>query len=410
MRIEKLSNSPVWQRLVAVMVLFTLMLVNASVEAAEGPSARAAQRISLILQSAIDDPEDTLERLGRLARNRGLSAVDRAYVAHERAVLLVQQDRAEQALEELSAVMAAQDESFLPQMRILLGQILLVAERPSEALEHFSIWYRNSEEHDPRQLVMMAYTQLQLERWEEATEVLEAALETAAEPEPAWYELLAFSYIKTERHREAEELLLDVIAERPLEAKWWRQLSTVNILMENLAGGAAAAVISQNLETLELNDAKRLVGLFTAINMPLDGALLWQTSLEREGTRSFEDQMLLAELWILAREFEPALESLEAAVALATDSEPLLKRAQLYLQREMYLQAGQELRRAIAMDTDDSREQAYYLLSVVEINLGNYAAAGEALRHIEESDDYGERAQQLNSFLDRQLAGAAEGS
>ena len=85
----------------------------------------------------------------------------------------------------------------------------------------------------------------------------------ATKPPAAWLEVLAYAYIRTERTAEAVDLLETLIARRPGEARWWRQLASIYLLIEDMQGGAAGlAVAAELVKDGDFADARRLARLF----------------------------------------------------------------------------------------------------------------------------------------------------
>ena len=390
-------------------LIFLILIVMAPMlEAAEGMSPRLAQRLVQIMNQSVDNPDSALEDLADLLNSRSLSDTDRGYVVHERAALLIQQDQSSRARLEIEAVLEGKADDYVPQLRMLLSQLLLFDEEPQLAIAHLEIWLRHTDNPRATELSMLGYTYLQLERYVEAAEVLERAIALSDLPLPQWMELLAFAYVRSGRADEGIALLEQLIVDQPDQARWWAQLANIYLLLEDIPKGTAGIYIAGLVEDLEYQDSKRLASLFIALNMPADAASLLAAAIEKSSASGqpaadFEDLMLIAEMWVLAREKEKAIQAFEQAAASQADGEPYLKIAQLLLQWENYTAAQTALSRALQLYGDEPPPQVLYLLSIVEINLHDLESAQDLLVRLEGDENYSERARRLQQYIQSQL-------
>ena len=377
-------------------------LVHAAAGNAAGQamSPELSARLARIMERSSDDPDRALAELKELAeRRRGRE--DLRFIMAQRAALLVQENQLETAREELLNTLAGQPPNYAPELQLRLGQVILMQDDAEGALAHLLAWSRTAADPAPAGVFLLGYTYLRLEQFDAAVPQLEKAVAEATKPPAAWLEVLAFAYIRTERTAEAVDLLETLIARRPGEARWWRQLASIFLLIEDVEGGAAGlAVAAELVDNPGFADARRLARLFGYIGMPADGALLLQAIMaDQKANSSFDDQMLLAEMWILAREFEAAMDALRGAAVNAPDGEPYLLMAQLFLQREQYAESRVALRDALAAYGEQAPSRVYYLLAIAELNLEALDAAEVAINALEADPEFVKRARNLRRSL-----------
>lgn len=389
--------------MIRILVLLSSLLWLPTIAAAESMSPRVAQRLMIILDRSANDPQTALADLKSMAESRPRASSDRGYIIHERAVLLLQQDQPDVARSEIEQALAGQSEAYVPQLRILLAQLLLMEQELEAALLQLQIWESQVDSPRSSELALLGYTYLQLEQFEDAADILERTINLTETPQPQWIELLAFTYTRIGRTEEALALLENIISTQPEQARWWRQLANIYLLLDNIPKGAAGLTISSIVEELRFEDSRRLAGIFAALNMPADAATVLSTAMQEETQAAdFENQMLLAELWVLARELDLAIEAFEAASKIEESGEPAMKMGQLYLQWEKYQEARDALTASIRAYGEDAPPQAHYLLAVTEINLGNLDAASNALIRLEDDDAYSERVENLIRYIQSQ--------
>jgi tetratricopeptide (TPR) repeat protein len=358
-----------------------------------------ASQLMRIMTDADGDVTQMLAELDALAK-RKRRPDDLKFIIRERAALLIQEDQLDIAERELLATLEGQDEDFAPPLRYLLGQIYLLEGDARKALPYLESWAQHAEDPDPGGLFVLAYTYVQAERFADAATLLENIRRAATVVRPQWIEVLAYVYTQMGQTDRAIDLLESLVADHPENERWWRQLATVFLIIDDVPNGTAGFTVATQLDEMDLNDARRLAQLFGYLDMPADGAVVLQQAMGRSAEAvSFEDRMLLAELWIVAREFEQAVATLEAASLIADDGEPQMVIGQLYLQRERFDDARQALAAAVVAYSEEAPALSYYLLAVAELNAGDITAAEAAITAFETDPDYGRRAQPLRDYI-----------
>ncbi len=387
-------------------ILLTAVLCTASL-AQETVTPVLAQRLMRVLDRANEEPQQALDTLERMAGARGLRDSDRGFIRREQAALLIREERSDEALVVLEAALQDKDDNYVPPLRLLYAQLLLMEGESSTALPQLELWAQHTLNPHPMELSMLGYAYLQEERWEDSAQVFEQVLATSEVDNDQWYELLAYAYTQNGEIDKAVSLLESVIQQDPAQAKWWRQLANIFLLLEDYNNGAASFAIAEHVEMLDFEDSKRLAGLLSMLDMPADGAAVLESALQRFPEQlDYEDQMLLAELWMLSREHEKSIAAFVAANELADDGEPALKIAQLHLQWERYEDARDALTTAQMAYGEDAPEMIYYLQAIVGINLNELEAASLAIARLDEDGDFGDRAANLDRFIENLRASA----
>lgn len=375
----------------------------------EEVSSWVGQRIMRIKDYHAEQPQQALEALQELERSRALSDADRGYVVGEVAGLLIQMERAAEAKQLLQEVLTGRPDDYLPALRLMLAQLLLVEGEIEAALPLLESWAAQVEEPRYSELNLLAYGYLQSEQYDKAVPVIERITGFTELVTDQWYELLAFSYVQTGREEDAIVLLDEMIGANPDNARWWRQLGNIFLLLEDYAAGAASLAITAAYEELSLQEARRLASLYSVLGMPADGAKVFKAAIDRNPDLSdYEDRMLLGELLVLAREVDAAIGIFQQASELVMHGEAALKIGQLHLQWERFEQARDALLIAAARDEEQASDQIWYLLAITQINLDNPAAAGDALNRINPDGAYAERAANLLDFMQNQRALTAQ--
>lgn len=380
-------------------LLLLALLPPGPVLAAARVDPGVAERVLELLEQAEEAPEESLEKLAGLAR-RAKTDADLAFVLTERAALLIQRDELDLARQEMAEALNGRPEEFAPRLRNLYATTLLVAEDYEGALHQLRLWDAHAETPHPGGLFLMGYAFVRLERFAEAVPVLERCVRSDYPVRDQWVELLAYAYTRTGRTADAVRLLEGLIAEHPDRSRWWKQLAGIFMLLDRVPTGTASLAVPVELDGLTFAEKRRLARLFAHLDMPADGAELLAAAMGSEGAApDYEDQMLLGELWMLAREFDHAVAAFHAAQALADHGEPAMLIGQLHAQREEYGLAREALGMAVAAYGEEAPPQLHYLLAVIEINLGNLQAASASVARLAADEKYRERGENLAVFI-----------
>ena len=348
------------------------------------------------------NPQAAIAALGKLLK-RQRQPLARAYVVQQKAALHIRVDEAAQARDELAAVLSGQPADFAGPLRLMLGQTYLMLDEFEAALMALEIWLSAQKEPDPNGLFLLGFAHLRAEQLDLAITRLEQAMATVQEvPRNHWIELLAYAYARAGRPEQAQQLLERLIARDASQARWWRQLASVLLLMEETQSGTAALAIAEQLKPESRASAVRLARFLAHVGMPADGAqLLAAAFASGESPVTLKHQLLLAEMWLLAREFDAAIAAFERAEEIDPhDGKAAWIMGQMYLHWERYADAATTLSRAALLYGEEAPGQVHYLLAISFINLKDYPAARRALRMLGEEGAYAAKGAALERYID----------
>jgi tetratricopeptide (TPR) repeat protein len=399
-------------------VIALLLMGELSLAAQEAIPDTIIRQVSRILERVEENPQAAIDDLADLLERRRRSPAVQAYIVRQKAALLIREQQIEQARDDLFGVLDGQEESFALPLRLMLGQALLMLDDYSRGLQQLETWAANEQTPDPTGLFLLGYGYLRMDQLDLAIARLEDAMANLEEiPRSHWIELLAYAYARADRPADAQRLMEDLIARDPSEERWWRQLAAVLLLLEDVPRGTAALSLAEQIKPESFEQTRRLARFLAHAGLPADAAELLAAALEqvdnqgetpptdaRSSTDAAADYLLLAEMWVLAREFDAAIASLEVAETMnPDDGKPAMVMGQLYLHWEQYQSASQALDRAAAVyalaEPEETHAQVNYLLAIAHINLKQYDAALVALDRLAGDKAYDKRGAALERFI-----------
>ena len=174
------------------------------------------------------------------------------------------------------------------------------------------------------------------------------------------------------------------------------------LIMDETSRGTAALTVAELVEPESLSTTIRLARFLAHVGAPADGAALLEDALSTAETElEPKDQLLVAEMWVLAREFDAAIAALRRAERLDPENgKAAMIMGQMYLHWEQYDEAAETLGRAARLYGEEAPPEVHYLLAVALINLEEYGTARRTLRMLDEKSRYYTKAAALQKFID----------
>ncbi len=147
-----------------------------------------------------------------------------------------------------------------------------------------------------------------------------------------------------------------------------------------------------------------LANLYLLHGVPYKAAKL----LDREiGAKRLEDNRqnlrLLSQAWYQAREFEKAARTLERVAANADDGELYVQLAQTYMNLNLWQQAAEALKKALARGGLERTDSTNLMLGVAWYNLKRFEQAKDAFARAAEDERSAQAANQWIAYLDSEI-------
>ncbi|MEM9624104.1 MAG: tetratricopeptide repeat protein [Pseudomonadota bacterium] len=250
-----------------------------------------------------------------------------------------------------------------------------------QALDFAAEWFTTLEDPTPSQMMFMANIYAQTKRYEEAIPYAEMAVAGATEPKESWYQLLTAAHFELKQYNEAATTLQRIIAQWPEQSSYWEQLASVYVVLEDEPRALATLKIAWLQGRLEKSSSiKSMVQLAVARGIPEQAARLIEAAFEADLLERDADHVkLLANAWVSAREYQPAVIAFSELAELEDSGEPLLRVANLHIEQGRWDQAEDTLRTAIDKGLPEPGK-AWLLLGISLAEQQSYKESFAALR------------------------------
>ncbi|MEM1433501.1 MAG: tetratricopeptide repeat protein [Pseudomonadota bacterium] len=250
-----------------------------------------------------------------------------------------------------------------------------------EALDFAADWFSTIEAPTPEQLMFMANIYAQTKRYAEAIPYAERAVVAVDKPQASWYQLLTAANYELKRYKEAARTLRRMVELWPDNPGYWEQLASVHVLQEEERTALAVLRLAWLQGVLEKESSiKTMIQLAASRGIPEHAARLLENAFaEEQLPRSEAYVEMLASAWMAARENDEAIAALAELADLKGNGEPMLRAANLQVERGDWDAAEQTLKDALDRGLD-SPGKAWLLLGITLSEQERFEDAFAALR------------------------------
>lgn len=337
-----------------------------------------------------DDPEEALAVLDRIRPDRiGKSAAAQLYQTYGHTYLqLEREDEAFEAFEkgiELDALPTHQ------QQGIVYSVVAYHAgnERYEESNAALMRWFRYEPEPRAEAYVVMGANYAQREMMLEALPYVVRANRLAEHPNAHWRDLQLAIHLALGQFAEAIDLLKDNIAIWPDKVRNYVSLSAFYTEAGDDKGALAALSIPwQRGILLVAEDILNLVRLNLFLDNPARGAaILSEAMAQGHVEESAKNLRLLLNAWMMARENDQAIDTIDRLARLADDGEVYRRKALLQNETGEWEGVVDSCRLALDKGGLEYPGEVWLLQGVALAELGRYDQAIEAFESAKRSGE-----------------------
>lgn len=265
--------------------------------------------------------------------------------------------------------------------RFTIAQLYMATEEFAKAAKTLEKWLKEVETPNANAYYLLAAAYYQLEQVDKAIGPAETAIKIAKKPKPPWLQLLVGLYYETKQFPKAVKPLETLIMIDPKKG-YWTQLSSLYAHLEQEEKSLAVMQLAYAQDYLVKNtDLRALAQLYLYHSLPYWAGLV----LEKASEDGFieEDAIyweMLANSWLLAREFDRALEPLKTGAEISEKGNLYARLGQLYLEREQWVEASEALNSAIKKGGLSDEGTTHLLLAISYYHQKKYSSSIQHLK------------------------------
>jgi tetratricopeptide (TPR) repeat protein len=249
--------------------------------------------------------------------------------------------------------------------RFTIAQLYMATEEFGKAAKTLEKWLKEVETPNANAYYLLAAAYYQLDEIKKAIDPAETAIKIAKKPKPPWLQLLVGLYYETKQFPKAVAPLETLIMIDPKKS-YWTQLSSLYAHLEQEEKSLAVMQLAYAQDYLvKNNDLRALAQLYLYHSLPYRAGLVLEKAKE-DGfiTDDASYWEMLANSWLLAREFDRALGPLQTGAELSEKGNLYARLGQLYLEREQWPEASEALKKAIDKGDLSDEGTTHLLLAI----------------------------------------------
>jgi tetratricopeptide (TPR) repeat protein len=239
----------------------------------------------------------------------------------------------------------------IEQARYQNAQVYMKEERWKEGAAALEQWLASVENPNSAAYYLLGVAYWQMGDHERALAPAQRAVDLADKPQESWTSLLLALRLERHDYQAAIRQLQQLIVLAPAKKVYWLQLSASYGQLEDYRSALATMQLAYDAALLtEEAEIRRYADLLLFNDLPSRGARVLEDAIDRHAVSLVDAAVYekLAECWIAAREFERAVAPLQRAAELSSSGNPLVRLAEVQVEREDWPAAETALRRALA--------------------------------------------------------------
>jgi tetratricopeptide (TPR) repeat protein len=376
-------------------------------------SQAVAKKLTPALEALTNgDDEVAYELLKRIEKRADrISPYERALVYQMLGYLYNAREQYSESLAYFEACLAeeAMPKATQLQTRFNVAQLYMATEQFEKAAETLELWFAEAENPAPSAYYMLAVAHYQGGDVSRAIPAAEKAVETATSVQEPWLQLLVGLYYESKQYEKAQEPLEALIMLSPRKV-YWTQLSSLYAHLEQEPKSLAVMQLAYEQGFLETDrEMRQLAQLYLYHSIPYRAAQVLEKGLA-DGivVEDVDVFAMIANSWLLAREYEAAIAPLESAAKLSPKGDLYARLGQVLLDRERWRASAEALSTALAKGGLTDPGTTNLMLGMALYYQERPARAKKFFSRALRDDSSRETASQWLLLLDREMAAKAE--
>ena len=297
-------------------------------------------------------------------------------------------------------------DNVMHDLRYSIAQLQAQEGNFKEALDPLLEWFKTEQEPRVEAHLLAAAIYYQLQDYRNLTEHMEQALIKAVKPEKSWYELLLAGYYQGGDFTHAAEVLERMIARYPDQHDYWLQLAGMYQKAELPDRSLAVLELALRRGFLDEAGIMQLIRLHLHQHLPRQAAVLLQEQTDKGAIPRTRDNIeLLAESWLLAREYDRAAAAFTNLATLTNDTAIYYRLGYIYFTQEKWDAARKALEAAVKDGAMQDMPDAYLLLGISAYHTNEFTGATRAFNQALNHESTRQQAQWWLNKLENRIGG-----
>ena len=367
------------------------------------------------IQKLMEDKkyDDALSKLNDLLPRIKRNDYETAVAYQTGAYIYLAQDKYKESLPWLkkAADLDALPDQVQQQVLLTLAQIYATLDQYQDAINILQDWFKKEKDPPANALMLAATSYYSLNKLKEALPYVARAIKKSDKPQESWYNLYMGVSYELGDIKGTASILEKMITYWPDKAKYWQQLSSVYLQLneDSKALSTMALAYRHGLLTKE-SDILNLARLYLNADEPYEAGKVMEEAFAKKQIKDSQENLnLLVTCWTAARETDKALAVLATAAAKAKDGDLYLKAALLNYQQAKWDATVDNAQKALDKGGLKKPGDAWLLMGNALAESHHYKEALNAFNKAADFADSRKRAVQWIKYVKTSLAATDQG-
>lgn len=290
-----------------------------------------------------------------------------------------------------------------------LAKLHMALEQYPKAIESLSKWMQLTKTPNSEAHIMLAQSYLQLNDEQMALIEIKKGIQIARDEgrmiKENWYLLARAIYYQQNDYQGLEKTLKELVAFYP-KTEYWLQLSAVYDELNQV--GRSLAVLETAYDKGYFKKESELMSfanLLLQVEIPYKAARVIDQGIKDKIIESNSKHLsILADAWMLAKEYDKAIEVLEASVEIAETGEQAYKLAQVYMEKNEWEKSGILISKAIQQGKLKDEGNAWLIQGLAHFNQKQLDSAVTAFNKARKFEKQSKTAEQWLDYVQQEKA------
>ncbi len=353
--------------------------------------------------------DEALERLSDLRDGRSSNAYEKAMAWNLTAYIAYEKGDEKGAIKAYQQVLAqsAIPASLRQHTLYALAQMYMSTSQWKAAVGTLEDWFKIADEPTTDAYLLLGSAYYQLEDYTRALRPIEKAVADArakgqVPKENALLLLRSIYYSQNDYKKMAD--VLKTLCQNYSKREYWIQLAAAYGETDRQSKQLAAMMAAHDLGLFSAeSDYLALSQLLMAADVPFRAAQILQEGMDKSVVeRNLRSLRQLADAWVLAKDYDQAIEALQAASKAGGDAQLTLRLAQMLYEEGRYSDAVAAADRALGKGGAADQDQVYVIKGLALYELERFGDARTAFGQAAKYEGSRQVAQQWLAYLQKE--------
>ena len=292
------------------------------------------------------------------------------------------------------------------QMMFNIAQLYITDDKFDQGIERLNAYLAESCNPIADAHILLASVHAEKKRWRESLKQVDLAIVKSKVPKESWLQLKLALHYELKEYARCAEVLVHLVATNPVKEDYFKQLADILIEISKEPEAMAVLALAERRGYIDKeNEYRSLASLYLHMQIPLKAASILERGVNQKHVEANEKNLeMLANAWIMAREWKKAEDATARAAAASEKGEIYKRLGQVQMETENWKAAIASFQKALKKGGLKEPGEVALLLGVAAMQDKQWKTAESALRQAQQHEKTTKMATEWLGALQAELA------